>query len=201
MLGLWWNSCESVSRYPPQKSLFSQERLKNCKFTRQILKRVTYLHEARPPIDKAIPEDSPIVFERAIKKKKKNQTAGCRGGRGDMGGRRRGWFSGKAAQLCAGARKRRALPPPPSCRGTALHCRYGAWQQGWGLLPAHLSANSGISGAEHKINSPPSSWCLPASVFPLNEIRKSVIFLNQPVLFAYSIFHWIQSSDEDKDHG
>lgn len=27
------------------------------------------------------------------------------------------------------------------------------------------------------------------------------IFLNEPVLFAYSIVRWIESSDEDKDHG
>ena len=40
--------------------------------------RVTYLHEARPPIDKDIPEDSPIVFERAIK----NQMPHCSGSRG-----------------------------------------------------------------------------------------------------------------------
>lgn len=37
---------------------------------KKYLKEITYLHEARPPIDKDIPEDSPTVFERAIKNKK-----------------------------------------------------------------------------------------------------------------------------------
>lgn len=45
-------------------------------------KRVTYLHEARPPIDKDIPKDSPIVFERAIK----NQTPQRSESRGDIRG-------------------------------------------------------------------------------------------------------------------
>lgn len=133
------------------------------------LKRVTYLHEARPPIDKDIPEESPIVFERAIK----NQMPHCSGSRGGINGRRRGWFFSNAAKLCARVREKRDLPPPPSCRCTALHCRYRALQQGWGLLSDDLPANSVMLGVEHKLIH------LLLLMFtclnpPSNEIRNSV---------------------------
>lgn len=57
--------------------------MKNCIFMSQKWKkRVTYLQEARPPIDKDIPEDSPIVFEKAIK----NQMPQRSESRGDISG-------------------------------------------------------------------------------------------------------------------
>lgn len=74
---------------PSPKSLFSQECLKNCKFMRQkkrSMRKVTYLHEARPPIAKDITEDSPTVLEKAIKA----WLPHCAGGRGT-------WVAGKGA--------------------------------------------------------------------------------------------------------
>lgn len=59
---------------PSQKSLFPEE----LQIHKTKLERGTYLQEARPPMDKNIPEDSPIVFEKAIK----NQTPQCWGRRG-----------------------------------------------------------------------------------------------------------------------
>lgn len=129
MLSLLWNSCESASRETLPKVLIPW---RTANSRDKIRERGTYLQEARPPMDKDIPKDSPTVFEKAIK----NPTP--------QGWGRRGTSAAGRGAGSPQMQEKRDLPPAPSCSCPALHCRWRAVQQG--SLSADPPANSVMSG-------------------------------------------------------
>lgn len=95
-------------------------------------------------------------------------------------------------------REERDQPPPPSCRCTALHCRWRPCSETRGcsqLISCKFNHVGGWLSIERLIS---SSWCLPVSIFPLMKLGiwadassscTSRFYL--PIQYP-----WIQSRDE-----
>lgn len=148
---------------PSQKSLFPEE----LQIVEKKFERGTYLQEARPPMDKDIPEDSPIVFEKAIK----SQAAQCWARRGTSAAGR-GAGSPQMQQSFVQEWRRRGicLQHPAAA---AQHCIAGEGpcsKAGARSQLIFLQIHS-WQGGEHKDSSPPLDVYV--SLLPSNEIRNS----------------------------
>lgn len=147
---------------PSQKSLFPEE----LQILETKLERGTYLQEARPPMDKDTPEDSPTVFEKAIK----SQTPQCWGRRGTSAAGRGAGSPQMQHSFCEWSRRGICLQHPAAA---AQHCIAGEGpcsKAGARSQLIFLQIRS-CQGGDHKDSSPPLDVYV--SLLPSNEIRNS----------------------------